>query len=243
MRKESMATIPKRGWLVALCCIGSVLAMNAPARAQIGLGGVSAIMTVPTARVLQDGYLAAGFGHYPKPYAVFAGPQHDNLAYFLTVGFLPFIEVSLRATRASDYELVSIGDRMASLRLQLVPERHYIPAVTIGLHDVIAIQGKEGWFEALYAVASKEFAVGTDFSLEPTLGYGVDWLEARNHEFNGIFGGLSLGFRKLIFLKAEYDASRYNAGLGFDLFNLLTANMILLDMKTMAFGMNVRIRL
>lgn len=213
--------------------------------AQIGLGGFSAVLTVPTARTLPDGVVAAGLGFIPKPYAVFGGDEYNNLAYFATIGFLPGLEISLRATRAQDYYLASIGDRMASVRLRGLPETRFTPAVTLGLHDVIAIQGEEGWFNALYLVATKEVKMHKHFNCEATFGYGVDWISARAHEFAGKFGGLSFGVAGVLFLKSEYDTQRFNYGAGVRVKSLLTAQVMFIAGKKdhAAFGLTLQHRL
>src|SRR5262245_4782666 len=81
-------------WRWRLAAITALLLSPNFSDAQIGLGGFSAVMTTPTARFLPDGHLAFGFGYIPAPYAIYERPQGlDNLAYFATIGFLPFVEV------------------------------------------------------------------------------------------------------------------------------------------------------
>jgi hypothetical protein len=212
-------------------------------RAQIGLGGVNAVMTVPTANIQQDGYLAVGFGYIPRPYAVLAGWCCDDLPYFATLGFLPFLEISLRATLSPNDDRTGIGDRMASVRVQFLREARYRPALVLGIHDAIAIQGRKAWFQALYGVVTKTLSASKHLDIETTLGHGFDWLEAYYHEFDGLFGGVSLGYRKLIFIKGEYDATKFNFGLGLQAKRLLTTNLVLLNGRTLAYGANLQIRL
>jgi hypothetical protein len=72
------------------------------------------------------------------------------------------------------------------------------------------------------------------------MGYGVDWFKAYFNEFNGLFGGVSLGYRRCLFIKSEYDAIRFNIGCGVELAKLITANFVLIDGKKMAFGANFK---
>lgn len=217
------------------------------AEAQIGLGGFSGVMTIPTARMLQDKYIVLGFGYMPKPYALYEGAEHDNLTYFAVFGFLPFAEISLRATRSSESRHPSIGDRVANIRLQILAETPGGPAVTIGLHDVIALlerdDGPNNWFTASYIVATKKTALSKRLAMDTTLGYGVDWITAISHEFDNLFGGVSLGVNELLFLKAEYDAKKFNYGVGCNLDKFLNANLVFMDGKKPAFGVNLRKRL
>jgi hypothetical protein len=211
-------------------------------RAQIGLGGFNAVMTVPSAQLQRDGDIAFGIGYVPKPYG-YAGEGYNTLAYFANVGFLPFMEIGLRATRALHYVLPSIGDRMVIVRLRLLKEAPHRPAIVIGMHDPYraATDGDGGHFNAMYTVATKTVFPRRHFNLDATVGYGVDWFKkAQFNQFNGLFGGVSIGYRKAFFIKSEYDAIRFNIGGGVELAKFITANFVLIDGKKMAFGANFR---
>jgi hypothetical protein len=220
--------------LLLLFCSGS--------QAQIGLGGFNAVMTVPSAQLQRDGDIALGIGYVPKPYG-YAGEGYNTLAYFANVGFLPFMEIGLRATRALHYVLPSIGDRMVMVRLRLQKEAPRRPALVIGMHDPFraAEPGSAGHFNALYAVATKTVFSRRHFNLDATVGYGVDWFKkAQFHQFNGLFGGMSVGYRKAFFIKSEYDAIRFNIGCGVELGKFLAANFVLIDARKAAFGVNLK---
>lgn len=224
--------------------IFTLLLFAAPSssRAQIGLGGFHSVMTVPSAQLQRDGDITFGIGYVPDPYG-YVGEGYNTLAYFANVGFLPFMEIGLRATRALDYVLPSIGDRMLIVRLRLLKEAPHRPAIVIGMHDPYraASPGEAGHFNALYAVASKTVFAAKRFTLDATVGYGTDWFkEAYFHEFDGLFGGASLGYRRLIFLKGEYDAIRFNIGGGLELGKFLAANVVWIDAKKAAFGINLK---
>lgn len=230
-----------------LCAVVLVLSAHRMGYAQIGLGGFNAIMTAPTAHVMPDGYAALGFGFIPSPYTLYEGPEHDNLAYFASIGFLPFLEISIRATLSMDTDHPSIGDRLLSVRARLFKETNRLPAIAAGLHDIAGLldraEGTNNYFTALYLVATKTRRLSEHFSLDTTLGYGVDWIPAPSHEFDDLFGGASLGFRDILFLKGEYDARRFNVGLGVKLRESITANLVLLDGNKVAYGANIRTRL
>jgi Exopolysaccharide biosynthesis protein YbjH len=224
-----------------------LLFFNRAVNAQIGIGGFDAVMTVPTARLLPDGDAVLGVGYIPSPYALFEVPGHDNLAYFATLGFLPFLEISIRATLSMNTEHPSIGDRMLSLRAQLLNETDRRPAVAIGLHDIAGLidrtEGTNNYFTALYLVATKTRRLSALVNLETTMGYGVDWITAPSHEFDGLFGGVSAGFHKIFFIKGEYDAYRFNFGLGVKGGEFISANIVLMNGNKLAYGANIRTRL
>lgn len=224
-----------------------VLSASRAVNAQIGLGGFNAIMTAPTAHVMPDGYAALGFGFIPSPYTLYEGPERDNVAYFASIGFLPFVEIGIRATLSLDTDHPSIGDRMLSVRAQLFKESNHFPAIAAGLHDIAGLldraEGTNNYFTALYLVATKTRRLSEHFSLDATLGYGVDWIPAPSHEFDDLFGGASLGFRDMLFLKGEYDARRFNVGLGVKLRESLCASIVLMEGNKVAYGANIRTRL
>ena len=217
-----------------------VLLSTTMGNSQIGLGGVGAIMIAPTARILQDGHVVVGLGYIPKPYGIWLAPDHDNLPYFATIGFLPFLEISFRATKALERNTGSMGDRMVSVRLLVLEERQIRPAFTVGLHDASAIFRRKEWFHSLYGVATKKVYFSKHFDIETTIGYGVDWISRRNYEFDGPFGGVSIGYRNMFFIKSEYDTKKFNLGLGFDLIDFLSGNFVLIDQKKLGFGLNFR---
>lgn len=224
-----------------------VLIASHAVNAQVGIGGFNAILTAPTARLVPDGYAVIGVGYIPSPYALFEVPGHDNLAYFATLGFLPFLEVSIRATLSMDTEYPSIGDRMLSFRSRLLKETDRRPALVIGLHDIAGLidrtEGTNNYFTALYLVATKSRRLSGLANLEATLGYGVDWITAPSHEFDNLFGGVSAGFRNTLFVKGEYDAHRFNFGIGVKGGEFISANILLMDGSKLAYGANIRTRL
>jgi hypothetical protein len=216
-------------------------------RAQVGLGGFNAVITVPTGRLVQDGYAAIGVGYIPRPYALYEGPDHNNLAYFASIGFLPFLELDIRATLSIDTDYPSIGDRMISVRAQLLKETRRWPALAIGLHDIAGLidrsEGPNNYFTALYVAATKTKNLSSYIDLESTLGYGVDWIKAPSHEFDDLFGGVSVGFDHVLFIKAEHDTRRFNLGLGVNWGAFLSTNIVLMNGNKMAFGANITTRL
>lgn len=207
--------------------------------AQVGPGGVTSIMFVPTANLLPEGHIAVGFGFIPKPYGRFIAPDHDNLPYFMTIGFLPFVEFSLRATQALKRGTGGIGDRMASVRVAVWRQKSNSPGLVIGLHDVTGIVRSKEWFHSFYLASTKSFDFGETIDLQATVGYGVDWFKSRGNEFEGLFGGLAMSFLKTIAIKSEYDSRRINVGIGVNLANHLNANFILLGGDKIAFGATI----
>lgn len=193
-------------------------------------GGIGLLQT-PTARAAQDGQFYGG-----------ASLVWPYVRYFVTLQATPWLEATLRYTDVRNrlYSEVpefsgdqTFKDRSFDLKLRLLEESQYWPALALGLRDI----GGTGLFQSEYIVLNKAFG-SFDFSL------GVAWgnLGSRGHlrnpltlvsdrfeergsfvpgggTFNsaffrgeevGIFGGITWdtpvsGLK----LKLEYDANDY----------------------------------
>jgi hypothetical protein len=131
--------------------------------------GTTGLICIPTAHIIPDGKLALGVTYTDAQYSLF-GPKYAQVAYYATMGYLPFLEVSLRATEFPDFvqskTYRSAIDRMASVKLQVMKENHYFPSVVLGVHD---ISGGALKFNAQYIVVSKSI----DFPLLGSIGIHI----------------------------------------------------------------------
>lgn len=207
-------------WRTLLSASALVLAVARPAPAQ-SLTGTTGLVTIPTARMADDRSLTVGAHLVDRRYH--QSPYGDRTAVveFATLGFLPFMEVGLRLTRVLDTPRQGLGDRMVSVRLRLLEEGPYTPAVAAGAHDLVGTR----IYHATYVAASKEVApVPGAGTVGLHLGYGGDWtpLDAEDHQFVGFFGGVSVSPRPWLTLLAEHDAERINAGVRLRLFRRVT---------------------
>jgi hypothetical protein len=208
IRQQQSTTKCGSGSLVAVSCL-LLLSLRAEAQA---LPGTSGLVSVPTANPTADGDMAAGVNVIAPHYHGYYGGTFDAKAaqvQFVTVGFLPFMEVGLRLTRIMGGPPQGIGDRMVSVRVRVLKEGEYLPAVAIGAHDIVGTR----LYHATYAVASKSLATPAG-PAGLTVGYGYDVLRlrAKGRQFDGVFGGVSLAPRRWVTLLAEYDGERPNAG-------------------------------
>lgn len=195
---------------VGVCC---GLLVSEPPVAQ-SLTGTSGLITIPTAATTADADFTVGMNRLAPHYheydyqsGVFAG--NAAVAQYVTVGFLPFVEVGLRLTRIADVPRQALGDRMVSFRVRLLNERGTRPAVAVGVHDIVGTR----IFHATYAVASKTVqTVAGPVGVHAGYGHDVLGLQASGRQFDGLFGGVSLAPRRWVTLMAEYDGQRPSAG-------------------------------
>jgi hypothetical protein len=159
-----------------------------------------------------EGTVAVGVNLLDERYHGYAQEKqqgHNAIVQFASVGFLPFAEVGLRLSRGVDVPDQAIGDRMVSVRIRVLKEGPHLPAVVVGVHDIVGTR----YFHAEYAVASKYVPTPLG-AIGLHAGYGADFssVRARAHQFVGGFGGVSITPRPWVTLMAEHDAERVNAG-------------------------------
>ncbi len=154
---------------------------------------------MPSARIERDGTVSFGVS-VDKPYSTF----------WATASVLPFMEltgryVGISGTRAftdvTDPYWKGYGrykDKVADLKLRLLEESEWQPAVAIGATDLFGTE----LFDGQYVVATKTF--GKLKNIEASIGYGQKRTE-------GVFGGLRWYSPQVpgLALVAEWDANNY----------------------------------
>lgn len=149
-----------------------VVAAPTPAFSEVGYAGDfggSGLLQMPTARMVRDGQFYAGFS-YVYPYT----------RYFVTLQPLPWLEGTVKYTSVANVAYgpeafsgdQSYKDKSADLKIRLLQESDYVPALAVGFRDV----GGTGLFQSEYVVGSKRFG-RFDF----TLGLGWGALGTRGH--------------------------------------------------------------
>lgn len=175
------------------------------------LNGSTGLLNIPSADMQADGTFIMGINYLP---AINQPLWNYNTAnYYFDLTFLPFLEVTYKCTLI---KTLSTGrytqqDRSISLRIQLIKEKKYLPAVVVGVHDIYTHTNRNQYFGASYIVATKHFELNHNV-LGITSGYGAKLL--RNNEFVGLFAGLSFtpSFFKPVTLMGEYDREGTNLG-------------------------------
>lgn len=198
-------------WAVMPVLVGSLALSHAKASVAQSLTGTAGLVTVPTAAMPADGSVSVGVNWVHPDFH--RSPYGTNTAVyeFASVAFLPFVEVGLRLTRVLDTPEQALGDRMVSVRLRLLEDGEYTPAVVVGAHDLVGTR----IYHTTYVAASKEVeGVPVAGTVGVHAGFGGQWLgiSAKGEQFQGFFGGVSVAPRPWVTLMAEHDAERVNAG-------------------------------
>jgi hypothetical protein len=217
------------------------------------LNGTTGLISIPTAILANDGEILLGSSVGNKKYNTRNTRFHEN-SFFVTMGYLPFLEVSLRLHRhyrfsRTDSEATGqgIGDRMASVRLRLLKENGYFPSIVLGAHDFYSAFNQSDvvvFNNALYLAASKNIRLPyfpVRFGLHA--GYGSDVMEAKHHEFVGFFGGISMEAGSRMTLMTEYDTEKFNGGVALHFFGHIQVLAALKNYDTFAGSLSCSFRL
>ncbi len=192
------------------------------------LTGTTGYFNIPSGEIYPDKTMYAGASFLNKKYVEWSGYEYTSMPVFVTFSFVPFMEVSIRFTRALGREDYSstVGDRMASARFQPIKEGKYWPSVVIGFQNFFTTlgSGEASHFNSTYLVATKNFKfhkIIHSFGL--TAGYGSEIFTSADYQFIGFFGGIKITPQHLEFLELmlEYDADKWNVGARLTLFKHL----------------------
>ena len=184
------------------------------------LTGLHGLAVTPSAEMLENGQVVLGSSYFSSKYMEYGGYRYNGVAGYVSVTFLPFVELSFRYTgqlRPITEENQNFPDRMPSVRVRVLKEKKWIPAIGMGVHDISSVDGGGAkHFEATYLVLTKNFPLGSlSSSLKVNTGYGFALFPASNHELDGLFGGLSIthpNFSSLNYI-LEYDSKNVNAAI------------------------------
>ncbi|MBN2082179.1 YjbH domain-containing protein [bacterium] len=173
-----------------------------PASAEVNVEGVSGILAVPTAAVVNDGEAVFSAGRY---YSDTLSGDTDYVArtYNATVGYLPNLEIVARFVdfpeRPDSMGATNYADRSVSAKYRLFKNRDW--SLAVGAMD---IGGQSKRNESVYGVVDYHGIPQVTL----TAGGGTE-------KYEGVFGGLRWTPVKWASLLGEYDSRNVNYGVEF----------------------------
>lgn len=175
-------------------------ALSSPAQAGVDVEGVSGLLSVPTAEVVQDGEAVFSVGRILTDNL---GGEEANIArlYNATVGYLPGLEITARFIdypgRPDPNMATNYSDRSVAVKYQFYKVNDW--SLAAGATDIGG-----------YSKANRAYYGVVDYSGVPNLvvsaGAGTD-------KYEGVFGGLRWTPTKYVSLVGEYDTEQANYGL------------------------------
>lgn len=210
----------------AILCSTALIALALPAAAEmrpsLGFSGVTGLIDMPTGDQQADGILSVSKSKF--------GPVGRTT---LTFQITPRVSGSFRYTSIAKWDdVIASGfstyyDRSFDLRYQIAAESRFMPAVTVGLQDVIGT----GQFAGEYIAATKTFAdkikvtaglgwgrygsygaIGAPFGDRPEVDFGRGGKPRLGQWFRGDmapFAGIEWQMTDRLGFKAEYSSDAY----------------------------------
>ncbi len=212
------------------------------------LGGTPGLILAPSAEMSRDGSFRFGASYVPREALEYTGHRRDAAVVFLSLTYLPFLELDLRLTRQLNIPKGSIHtvDRSPVVRLRLFRQRGYLPAVVIGLHDFLSTieSGEARHFAASYLVVTRRF-VGNTWAVAPTVGFSRPLYSHKQSELVGWFGGLSIGCSRFPFMSLLFDYANGLPSIGADFIfgKHLQAKAAWIDYRYFCFNTGLQINL
>jgi hypothetical protein len=225
---------------ISLFILTSFLSIHAQS-----LSGLSGLFNIPTAETADDGEMIIGVNFLERNHLKYAGGKRDVISPFITVGFLPFLELSVRITRQLNANYTShVMDRMFSAKVKFINESEFFPSLTFGLQNPYSTLEDANHFNSTYLVLSKNIFINTIINrVHLIVGFGSDIIKAADHQFVGLFGGASITLLNFSELMIEHDAERFNAGIRLIFFNQIKLLAGLMDLKYLSGGISVGFKL
>lgn len=165
-------------------------------------------MNIPVAYTPGENYFNIGVysGEYLDNYST---DSEENGSGIIAFGFGTWPRFYGSAMAVSHW--IATDNKSVSMQLQIVEESKNLPALAIGVQDVLRKEWKQyhnimNCDEGYYAVATKRFAI-KDKPLYASLGYGC------GRFMNSPFAGLSYPVNDNMNLICEYDGYQINGGL------------------------------
>ncbi len=172
--------------------------------------GLSGLIRIPTADIVPDAHWVLGASWMPKHQT--SGlwrDQSQSLPAYVTIGFLPNLEVSFRLTFYDDVQAAFDGvvadwpydlDRSGSAQLRLCEQKDWRPAVALGVQDIKFGDDSSKVGRTKYLVATHQID-----NFRAHLGFGEE-------RYGGWFGGVEARLHEHVKLMGEYDTEHTNLG-------------------------------
>ena len=209
---------------LVLCAFCGCLALpvQAEMRPSLGFSGVTGLIDMPSGESQSDGTLSVVKSQF--------GPiGRTTLSFQIT----PRLSGSFRYSSVKDWftnpsdDITTYSDRSFDLRYQLTAEGRYVPAITVGLQDIIGTGVQAGE----YIAATKTFgdqvkvtaglgwgrygsygSIGSPFGDRPAVDFGLGGKIRTGQWFRGEmapFAGVEWKVNEQWSLKAEYSSDAY----------------------------------
>lgn len=206
--------------------------------------GITGQIKIPNAYTVKTGQLTGGIATFEDYFDKSSIDLYQQYAGFVNIGFHSRLELGLRMSKLPDKYIAeeedvadgsgekTIADRVLSAKLVVVKENKNLPQLSFGMQDIIGTR----IHNSTYVVVTKTIQLNKSFNTILNMGYGCKansllFGEASNYHFLGVFGGIEVGYKKILFMSTEYDGRDVNSGLRLMMADKLNFNISLFKMK------------
>lgn len=219
--------------------------------------GISGLIHVPSAEMNPTGTARIGTFFLNKEFLPDVmqytqdGVQHKfhSFNHFLSIDPFSWIELAYTCTLLKGIKdgkpKYFMKDRYLSVKIRILKERKYIPAIAIGTNDPYHIVSNDlpSYYQNFYAAATKHFDLhGHELGVH--LAYRW-YKETTNKKWQGIVGGITYrpAFEKNLRGIVEYTGNDINIGVDYYLWKLLFVQANLQNGKYFSGGIMLQIQL
>lgn len=201
-------------------------------RAQVNISGKAGLLYIPSAEVVEDGTVSAGYTFNPINYAIKFNKRNSESIYFVNLVVLPRFEITINLLRPNGsipFKEGGIGDRQLDLKYVFITEKGKRPSMAVILSTPFGVDNS---LITEAVVVTKHVPVSRLLNAAVTVGLGSPYSIGRRSNTNDIlsdfkvydkrdlpyyylagpFGGVKFNFDKKGGLMVEWDSQHLNVG-------------------------------
>lgn len=205
-----MRKVAKLSWVIIVI---TLLIFSNVTTAQ-SIMGYNGLFRIPTATKNHDSEVQIGMYFVGKQISVVNNGVNNNFRNFISINFLPFLEVNLVLNNLinSDEAEQAIGDRQSSFRI-ILTDLGMLPNIAFGVYDALGSLEKGGVHSDFsYLVCSRIIPFSTELDLEISAGYASPIYNDYNTGLKGFLAGICFKLFDQVEIFCEYDSKYYNTG-------------------------------
>ncbi|MCC8087906.1 MAG: YjbH domain-containing protein [Rikenellaceae bacterium] len=206
--------------LVIFLAIVSFMEVNGFSQSTLGVTG---LLNSPSAEFAPDGSVRVG-ANFINEHLSPSAFSYNTFNYYLGATFLPFLEVAITNTAFKNRAKTKFinQDRAVSLKLRILRERRYWPAIAVGSNDAFTQTGGGSFgstdvvnkhFGTSYIAFSKHLSISNS-EIGAHLAYNILLSNTKAKMDFPVSAGISFspGFYKKLNVILEYDTDNFNVG-------------------------------
>ncbi|MGR3812143.1 YjbH domain-containing protein [Jiulongibacter sp. NS-SX5] len=250
-------------YFLLLACL--FLLTGRECRAQRNLSGKQGLIYIPDAEKVTDGTWTVGYNYNPINYSLRKNQIWSEQILYTDLALLPGLNLTFILLQGREngkrVKKEALGDRQLDLRLQLIKEKRYRPAMALIMSSPFTIDAA---LQTHVLVATKSIT-HKKWEASLTAGFGSPYYFYRdednlnngnifsnfelqkksedrygNNYLTGLFGGIKVGYADHIHLMMEWDGQKMNTGLHALFFKRINLQVSVLNFDQFSYGISLQ---